>query len=218
MKGPLIIEIEKGEISEDKLLAAKEAILSGKVIAYPTETFYALGVNALDGSAIERLYWIKERPKDRPIPVIIDSLSSLNRYVREIPKEGEILIERFWPGPLTIIFYASYLIPSILVSNTQKIGIRISSNPICKRLAELCKVPITATSANISGERECRDARDVLEVFGDRVDLIIRGERATALRPSTIVDITVSPPKILREGMIERYRIQDAIGIEDPSK
>ena len=196
-------------IDEKTLLKAVKILKKGGIIAYPTETFYGLGVDAINKKSVERLYKLKERDTLKPIPILIGNLSMLGLVVKEIPEVAEKLIKRFWPGPLTIIFYASTNIPSLLTANTQKIGVRISSNPIAQKILKLFASPITATSANISLGISATSPKEIIDYFGDKVDMILDGEKLESTHPSTVIDITVSPPQIVREGIIPRETIEE---------
>lgn len=174
----------------------------GGVIAYPTETFYGLGVDPFNESAIEKLFALKGRETDKPISILVKDKKMLTEVAEEIPLSAEILIKKFWPGPLTIIFKAKKIIPSLITGSTGKIGVRISSNPITQKLLEAIDAPITATSANPSGEKSPVTAREVMDYFENEVDLILDGGTLFGRLGSTIVDVTEGDLKVIREGEI----------------
>ena len=182
-----------------KLEKAAEIILRGGLVVYPTETFYALGANALNKKAVEEIFRVKKRPLSKPIPIIIADKSWLKDIVIEVPEVAIHLIKKYWPGPLTIVFRASNKLPSNLTGGTGKIGIRVCSHPLAQRLVSLVKVPITATSANISGEPP-PNSIDSISLNG--ID-IIDGGPVLGRVPSTIIDVTSTPPVILRQGAIK---------------
>ncbi|MBN2284270.1 MAG: threonylcarbamoyl-AMP synthase [Deltaproteobacteria bacterium] len=201
-----------GDHPDPSLLEKATRIMQeGGVIAYPTETFYGLGADPLNESALRRLYLIKGRTFSKPIPLIIGQRSDAERYVRTISDEGRRLMDHFWPGPLTILFPAASLLPGVLTANTGKIGIRLSPNPIPAELARRLGGAITATSANISNEKECSTAGDVIRSLGVLVDAVVDGGASPGGRGSTIVDITVAPAVILREGVISAARIGEVV-------
>jgi L-threonylcarbamoyladenylate synthase len=199
----LLLKIDPVNPKPDIIAQAVKILKEGGVIAYPTETFYGLGVDATNEKAIERLFAVKGRDFKNPIPIVVDQVRGLDRIVTEIPDLGRELIERFWPGPLTLIFGAAPALPAQLTAGTGKIGIRISSHPVARLLAQQLGGPLTSTSANRSGQKECVTAQEVLERIGDDLDGIIDGGKTPGGTGSTILDITQTPPVILRAGVID---------------
>jgi L-threonylcarbamoyladenylate synthase len=181
---------------------AKKTILSTGLVAFPTESFYGLAVNSLDERAIKLLFKAKKRKIDQPILLLIPSIESLEQYVQNIPEVAYKLIERFWPGGLTLIFQAAPNISPLLTAGTGKIGVRLSSHPVADALVKAVGIPITGTSANISGQPPCSSADEVLESIGQSVDLILDGGATKGKVGSTLMDVTSDPPVILRQGMI----------------
>ena len=198
-----ILKIDPVQPEADLIAQAAAVLKGGGVIAYPTETFYGLGVDAKNEKAIERLFAVKGRDFKNPIPVVIGDISKLNQLVTDVPSLAQELIARFWPGPLTLIFAAAPSIPDRLTAGTGNIGIRISSHPIARLLAGQLGGPLTSTSANRSGQKECVTAREVLEKIGDDLDCIIDGGETPGGKGSTILDITQDPPVVLRAGVID---------------
>lgn len=181
---------------------AGEILLSGGCVAFPTESFYGLGVNAMDEEAVRHLFRIKRREDNNPVLILLPSVDELPKYVNNIPSVALDLIKAFWPGGLTILFYASANITPLLTAGTGKIGVRVSSHPVATALARSIHGPITGTSANISGYPACETANDVQTYLKERVDLILDGGKTEGGKGSTIIDVTANPPKIIREGMI----------------
>lgn len=205
-----IVQVDnKGRQARGILRRAADVILSGGVVAYPTESFYGLAVNIKDGSATQRLYEIKKRKADKPILILIPSQEHLQTYVEETPEVARKLIEAFWPGGLTILFRSAISVSPLLTAGTGKIGIRLSSHPVASGLARAVGMAITGTSANISGQRPCQDASQVEKTIGRAVDLILDGGATQGGGGSTIIDVTVSPPVILREGIVGRKEIEE---------
>lgn len=191
---------------------AIRAFKSGGVIAYPTETFYGLGVDPFNPKAIENLFRLKGRPGDRPVSLIIAGRAALAGLADEVPGAAERLIERFWPGPLTVVFKAHGQIPSILTANTGKIGLRASSSPAAMRLVSALDSPITATSANPSGEKPPKTAKEVLDYFDGRLDVLMDGGVLPGRLGSTVVDVTGAGLRVIREGEIpldEIFKVYD---------
>jgi L-threonylcarbamoyladenylate synthase len=199
----LILKIDPANPESDLMAQAVKILQEGGVIAYPTETFYGLGVDAKNEKAIERLFAVKGRDFRNPIPIVVGDVADLDRVVMGIPDLGRELIDRFWPGPLTLIFGAASSIPERLTAGTGKIGIRISSHPIARLLAQKLSGPLTSTSANRSGQKECVTAQEVLEKIGDDLDCIIDSGETPGGKGSTILDITQTPPLVLRAGVID---------------
>ena len=195
------------------LKKAVNIILSGGVVAFPTESFYGLAVNATDEGAIQRLFAIKERKSESPVLILIGSVQALDQYVRHISKVAQELITRFWPGGLTLIFDAKPNISSLLTAGTGKIGIRLSSHPVATQLARSAGVPITGTSANISGQPPCVSATEIFHSLGKMVDVILDGGKTEGGKGSTVLDTTVTPPRILREGMVGHEQLKPFITI-----
>ena len=186
-----------------KYKKAVQIIQKGGIVAYPTETFYGLGVDALNFRAVERLFKIKKRPSSKPISIIIPNINWLKYLIKEVPPLAQTLIEKHWPGPLTIVFAAKEIFPKELTADTGKIGIRISSHPWAQKLAQLAKTPITATSANLSGTPPPNSPQEINPHIKKQIDAILDGGLTKGGLPSTVIDVTVNPPIILRKGAIE---------------
>lgn len=199
---------------DDKTLAEAEKILrAGGVVAFPTETFYGLGADARQEAAVEKIFRLKGRAVQNPISVIVDTDREVIPLVEELPKTAQILMQKFWPGALTLVFTASPAVLPRLTAGTGKIGIRVSSHPVARLIARGLAGPLTATSANLAGGPECSTAEKVLRVFGDSLDAVIDGGTTMGGLGSTILNVTVSPPLILREGVVSRSDILDALGM-----
>lgn len=207
----LFIKVDTEENLQAGIKKAVNIILSGGVVAFPTESFYGLAVNATDEEAIQRLFAIKERKSDSPVLILIGSVQVLDRYVSHISKVAHELITQFWPGGLTLVFDAKPNISSLLTAGTGKIGIRLSSHPVAIQLARAVNAPITGTSANISGQPASMSATEVFHSFGEMVDVILDGGKTKGGKGSTILDTTVTPPRILREGMVGREQLKEFI-------
>jgi len=185
---------------------ARDVLLSGGVVAYPTESYYGLAVNPMNEKAIDSLFRIKKREPDQPILLLVPSLNSLELYAAEIPEIARILIKRFWPGGLTLIFKAMPWVSLKLTSGTGKIGLRLSSHPLATALALTINSPITGTSANLSGHQACRTAGEVYDYFHEGV-LILDAGKTGGGSGSTMLDVTVDPPMVVREGMISTVEL-----------
>lgn len=186
---------------------AAQVIHAGGVVALPTESFYGLAVHALNEKAIECLFAVKGRREDNPVLILIASQESLDTYVKSVSERARKLMEHFWPGGLTLVFFAQPILPQSLTAGTGKIGVRLSSHPVARELARAVGAPITGTSANRSGQPSCSTAEEVMEALGEDIDLILDGGRTQGGKGSTVLDVTLDPPMILREGMVSREEL-----------
>jgi len=202
-----LYRINSDESLRKGLAEAVKIISDGGIVAFPTESFYGLGVDATNPHAIKRLFEAKKRDHDLPILILISSIRELPQYVAYIPSRAKRLGKKFWPGGLTMVFRSSPILPTVLTAGQEKVGIRISSHPLANALSRALNVPITATSANISGMPPCLRADQVVEWFDNGVDLILDGGITEGKHPSTIFDVTSDPPKILREGIVKAEEI-----------
>ena len=181
-------------------------IRRGGLVAIPTETFYGLGVNPFDSRAVDRLRAVKGREDAKPILVLVGSVNDVPSFVEHVPPAASILIEAFWPGPLTILFPARPSLPLALTAGTGLVGMRLSScRPLCEVLMRVG--PLTGTSANRAGAAPARTAEAVQQALGDAVDLILDAGPAPGGLPSTVVDAHESL-RIVREGAIARSVIE----------
>ena len=203
----MICPVKKPRGIEEGLGKAGEVIRSGGTVAFPTETFYGLGVNVTDERAIHHLIGIKERRDDHPILILIPCIETLKDYVTHVPETAFRLMDQFWPGGLTLVLDAALRVSSLLTADTGKIGVRLSGHPIATGLARAAGTAITGTSANVSGAPPCNRPEDVLKSLGGKVDLILDGGKTAGGRGSTVLDLTVDPPLVLREGIVSRERI-----------
>ena len=207
----LCLKIDPGKPDEEKLAEAVRVLREGGVVAFPTETFYGLGADARNETAVEKIFRIKGRNFRNPLPVIVANDRELIPLVEEIPAAARILMQTFWPGPLTLIFRASSSVLPRLTADTGKIGIRVSGHLVARLLAAGLAGPLTATSANPSGGPECSSADAIIRALGDLPDAVIDGGETPGGAGSTILDVTVFPPRILREGAIPRSLVLNAL-------
>ena len=206
--GDRFVRLEAGVSSKKGLKKAVECLLSGGVVAFPTESFYGLAVDSTNETAVKRLFSLKKRRPDSPVLILIPSVEVLKGLVKRIPPVADRLMEEFWPGPLTLIFEAGPNVSPLLTAGRDTIGIRLSSHPAARALAKGLGAPITGTSANISGRPACRTAEEIVSTFGGDVDVILDDGETQSEIASTVLDVTVHPPRILREGMIQRSRLE----------
>lgn len=180
---------------------AGKVIRNGGIVAFPTETVYGLGANALDDEAVRKIFIAKGRPQDNPL-IIHVSTKEISELVKDVPEVAQKIIDKFWPGPLTVILEKKDIIPNVTSANLNTIGIRMPNSEIALKLIELAERPIAAPSANISGRPSPTEVERCVEDLNGRVDYIIGGESSDIGVESTIVDCTVNPPLVLRPGGI----------------
>jgi L-threonylcarbamoyladenylate synthase len=197
-----VIQIDPKQPSPELIAEAVRVIKAKGVIIYPTETLYGLGADPMSTEAMERIYAIKGRAAAKPIPFLIKDQEMLASLVEEVPAMGRELIKRYWPGALTLIFRAKKGLQPPLRGKAGTIALRITAHPVAQAIVEAMDAPLTATSANLAGKEDIIDGRQLAQLFGDQVDLIIDAGKVPGIG-STIIDLTVTPPRMVRPGMIE---------------
>ncbi len=207
---PVLLKLSKDLSNLDKI--AKDIALflkKGKVGAIPTETFYGLSANPFSEKALKRIFQIKGRNFNKPILLLIGKLEQLLLVVDEIPPAAERLISKFWPGPLTIVFKAKDNLSPFLTAGTGTIGVRLSSSPVVRKICETFELPITGTSANISGKPPARSAEEVLKKLPE-IDFILDGGKLYTKAPSTVISVIGDKLNLIREGEIPFEKIKTA--------
>lgn len=190
---------------------ASNIIKQGGLVAFPTETVYGLGANGLDKKAAAKIYTAKGRPSDNPLILHIAEIKQLEKIVKQIPEDAEKLMERYWPGPLTIIFEKTDLVPYETTGGLETVAVRMPDHTAARRLIQESGVPIAAPSANTSGRPSPTSASHVAEDLFGKVDLILDGGSVGIGLESTIVDVTVMPPVILRPGYITQEMLRETL-------
>ena len=191
----------------EAIKAAAAIITKGGVVGFPTRCLYGLGANAFNSGAVERLYAIKQRPAQKPILILINHRAVLERLVRHIPPIASLIMDRFWPGRVTLIFEALPAVPESLTAGTGKIGIRQAGHPVAAALVKACQGPVTGTSANLSGSPGCRQIKDLDSQVANNLDLILDAGPLEGGSGSTVVDVTEDTPRILRVGQVQEREI-----------
>ncbi len=190
---------------------AVELLKKGKVIAYPTETVYGLGVDATNAKAVQKIFDLKGRADQSPISILISSFEMLAQCVKPFPMRAQELMDQFWPGPLTLVFEAKEkFFPEELLASTGKIGIRMSSDPLAQQLCKEFGLPLTTTSANPSGKAPATSVQEVQKYFSESKILngMIDGGEKNSKQASTVLDVTSEPFKIIREGKITKSKLK----------
>jgi L-threonylcarbamoyladenylate synthase len=183
-------------------------INSGGIVIYPTETLYGLGANALSEISVRRVFITKGRPYGKPIPILVRDIEMF-REVANVTEQASKLIGSFLPGPLTLVLNEKINFPGLITADTGKVAVRISNHPFVKRLFNHISQPLTSTSANISGRDNLYEINDIYDAFNSKVDLIIDSGSLHPSKGSTVVDLTESPPSVIREGEISRESIEE---------
>ena len=189
------------------LRRAAELLRQGEVVALPTETVYGLAANALNPEAVARIYELKGRPAFNPIIVHVCSIEMARSCVREWPAVARKLADAFWPGPLTLVLPRSEEIPDIVTARGRTVGVRWPRHPLMQEVIRLCGFPLAAPSANRSTEISPTSAEHVRKSFGNLIPLIVDGGQSQVGIESTVLDLSVRPPRILRPGMIHAESI-----------
>ena len=192
---------------------AADILRHGGLVAYPTDTVYGLAADPRNDEAVRKLFEAKGREPEQSVPLLFASPQDLAYVVADVPDVALVLLREFWPGPLTIVLPKAQRFRSRAVVG-ETVAVRVPDHPVPRELARLLGGPITGTSANLTGGPEPLTADDVRSQLGDRVDLIIDGGPCPGGTPSTVVDCTVEPPRLRREGAISRDELRRATGIE----
>lgn len=207
-----IIQIDRENFKDEELLEAAEILRSGGLVAIPTETVYGLGANALDESAAKKIYEAKGRPSDNPLIAHISCMDELSALVKEIPEAGKKLAEKYWPGPLTMIFPKKDIVPYGTTGGLETVAIRMPSDPVANRLIKLAGVPVAAPSANTSGRPSPTKAEHVVEDMDGKIEMIIDSGEVGIGVESTIVDVSGTVPMLLRPGAITMEMLRETLG------
>ncbi|HEV2973264.1 MAG TPA: L-threonylcarbamoyladenylate synthase [Pirellulales bacterium] len=191
---------------------AADALRRGGLVAFPTETVYGLGANALDPAAVARIFAAKGRPANNPLIVHVASVEQARELAAGWPKTAERLAARFWPGPLTLVLPKQPIVPELVTAGAATVGLRIPAHPIARALIEAAGVPIAAPSANRSNAISPTTAEHVLKSLGAEVDIVLDGGRTSGGLESTVLDLDSDPPRLLRPGLVGPAEIELWIG------
>ena len=207
-----MIKIDREHFSASDVEEAAQLLRDGRLVAFPTETVYGLGANALDETAAKRIYAAKGRPSDNPLIVHIAEPDALQVLAAEVPETAKKLGEAFWPGPLTMILKKSPIVPDGTTGGLATVAVRLPADPVARKLIRLSGVYVAAPSANASGRPSTTTAQHVFEDLNGRIDMILDGGPVTIGLESTIVDLTGEVPMILRPGYITKEQLEAVIG------
>lgn len=207
-----IYRIDGREEGEKALMEAAQILRKGGLVAFPTETVYGLGANALDEEAAHKIYAAKGRPSDNPLIAHISCIGELDPLVTEIPEAGRKLAEAFWPGPLTLVFPKSSQVPYGTTGGLDTVAVRMPSAEVARRLIALAGVPVAAPSANLSGRPSPTTAEHVWQDMNGKIDIILDGGPVGIGLESTIVDVSETVPMLLRPGAVTLEMLESAVG------
>lgn len=201
---------------DDTALARAATLLrAGEVVGIPTETVYGLGANALDETAVRKIFAAKGRPQDNPLIVHIAHLQDMPALCMDIPTAAYQLAEAFWPGPLTIILPKSTRIPYVTSGGLDTVGLRLPSHPMAREIIRLAQVPIAAPSANLSGRPSTTTAQHVLDDLAGKIPAVVEGGACTVGVESTVITLALPTPRLLRPGGITLEQLQEVLGTVD---
>ena len=204
--------IDKEAPAAEQITAAARIIRAGGLVAFPTETVYGLGGNALDPTASAKIYAAKGRPSDNPLIAHIADREELKELVSEIPAAAEKLMDLYWPGPMTLVFPKTDKVPYSTTGGLDTVAVRMPSHPVARALIRAAGVPIAAPSANLSGRPSPTKAEHVWEDMDGRIDMILDGGEVGIGLESTIIDVTGEVPSLLRPGFISEEMLKDVLG------
>ena len=199
----------RNNINFNTLIQPANVIKSGGIVVFPTETVYGIGANGLNENAVKRLYEVKQRPFNKPISLLVNSIDMINEIAKDITELEYDLMRKFFPGPLTIILKKKDIVPNIVTANSNTVGVRMPANETALKLIEYAGVPIATPSANISGKPSVTNLKEVMEEFDEKVDYYIDGGPSKIGIASTIVQVIDEVPHILRQGSISKEEIMN---------
>ncbi|SMC50967.1 translation factor SUA5 [Desulfocicer vacuolatum DSM 3385] len=190
---------------------AATLIKQGGLVVFPAKCLYGLAVDASSSEAVSQIFKVKQRPPSNPILVLISDISWLGQLVAQVPQSAKAIMERFWPGDVTLVFEAGPNLPGALTAATGKIGVRLPQHPVARALVRAAGIPVTGTSANISGEKGCSRVDELDARLLQGVDMVLDAGTLKGGKGSTVVDVTQFPPRVLRHGEIGEDEILQCV-------
>lgn len=208
-----ILRLDPAVVDPGLIADIASVLLKDGVMAYPTETFYGLGAAGFSAKAVPRIYKLKSRDTSKPLSLVASDLDMVREIAGSLTPAFWSLAREFWPGPLTLVLEASPSLPPYLLGPGRSVAVRIPAVAWLRRLAYELSQPVTATSANLSGEKEISSPAEVIALFDGKIELVVDGGLTPGAAPSTLLDVTGPEPHFLREGVIPSDRIRAALGI-----
>ncbi|HHX70897.1 MAG: L-threonylcarbamoyladenylate synthase [Miniphocaeibacter sp.] len=204
-----ILKVDNLKSNYKYIEKAADLIRKDELVAIPTETVYGLGANGLSSEACKKIFEVKGRPQDNPLILHISEIGELDNLILELPEDVKILLENLWPGPLTVIFNKSKIVPLVVTAGGKTVAIRMPSHIVARKIIKASKVPVAAPSANISGRPSPTTANDVYEDLKGKIPLIIDGGQSSIGIESTVLDVTEKPYTILRPGFYDKDDLEE---------
>jgi L-threonylcarbamoyladenylate synthase len=196
-----LVVVDAARPALDAIDEVAAALRRGAVVGFPTETFYGLGAAMTSEEGVARVFRIKGRPETKPVLILVESVA-MAETVAEVSEAARILMARHWPGPLTLVLPARPGVSALVTAGTGTVGVRHSAHPVASALVRRLRAPVTAPSANRSGAAPPARAEDVLSAFAGEIDVLVDGGPTPGGLPSTVFDLTVSPPCVRRQGAV----------------
>jgi L-threonylcarbamoyladenylate synthase len=218
MKKTIVLKVDPDRPEADKIGLAAGFIRRGGLVAFPTETVYGLGADALNADAVLKLFEAKKRPLDNPPIVHVSDLKDVRRLVKEVPSGADLLMKEFWPGPLTLIFKRSDVVPSVTVAGLDTVAVRMPGHAVALALIRACECPVAAPSANLAGKPSPTSAGHVLDDLDGRIDVVLDAGPTLVGVESTVLDLTVYPPLVLRPGGTSLEALREVLGVVELSR
>lgn len=215
VKGTALLQAVADRAGENRALRdAAEILQKGELVAFPTETVYGLGANALDPDAVRKIFSVKRRPADNPLIVHVTGLKQAGMLVEKMPPEAIRLARQFWPGPLTLVLPKKNIVPDIITAGLSSVAVRVPAHPLALKLIRVAGFPLAAPSANLSGRPSPTTAAHVLEDLAGRIVAVLDGGPCTIGLESTVLSLLSSPPALLRPGGVSLLKLEEACGVK----
>jgi len=208
----IILKVDPDNPDMKVIRAAADAIRAGQLVIFPTETVYGLAADAMNENAVKSVFDAKGRVDKQPLPVQVASLDAVSQAAEFVPVNVKPLAELYWPGPLTLVLVKNASLPKIVTGGRETVGVRVPDHPVALALAKAVGSPIIATSANVSGDRPPTNAEDAVKEVGRSAAVVLDGGESRLGQSSTVVDVTVTPARVLRRGSISVDDIRKVLG------
>ena len=199
-------------LTQQNIDLAARILRDGGLVGIPTETVYGLGANGLDPQAVKGIFQAKGRPQDNPLILHIPTAQWLERYCKNIPETAYILAEKYWPGPMTMVLERKNIVPDVVTANLDTVGLRCPAHDLCRAIIAAADVPVAAPSGNTSGRPSPTTAQHMLEDMNGKIDAIVDGGASDVGVESTIIDLTCTPPRLLRPGGVTLEQLREVLG------